>query len=74
MVLSVAIGEFDNRDSFPSQASDFIGLDEILCTLPGLISHQHEGALIPIELAHGVASLSSYPSAQVLKLFAGIED
>lgn len=74
MVLSVATGEYDNRDTFPSESTDFIGLDEILCTLPDLISHQHEGALIPIELAHGVASLSSYPSAQVLKLFTGIED
>lgn len=74
MVLNVATGEYDNRANFPSKGTDYIGLYEILCTLPGLISHQHEGALIPIELAHGVASLSSYPSAQVLKLFAGIED
>jgi len=74
MVLNIATGKYNNRDDYPSRASDFIGLEEILATLPDLISHQHEGALIPIELAHGVASLSSYPSAQVLKLFAGIEE
>lgn len=74
MVLNVAIKAYSKDNDFPSTAADFIGLEEILSTLPGLISHQHEGALMPIELAHGVASLSSYPSAKILKLFAGIED
>jgi hypothetical protein len=45
-------------------------LDRILATLPGMISSRHENALIPIEMANSIASLSTYPSAQVLKLFA----
>jgi hypothetical protein len=40
--------------------------------LPALLSHQHENALFPVTLANGVASLSSYPSAAVLKIFAGL--
>jgi len=36
-----------------------------------LVSHKFEGALFPVELANGVASMSSYPSAKVLQLFAG---
>jgi len=50
--------------------NDLIGLDRILATLPRLLSSRHENGLLPIELAHSVASLSTYPSAQVLKLFA----
>ncbi len=46
-----------------------IGFDRIIATLPKLLSSKHENALIPIELANSVASLSTYPSAQVLKLF-----
>ena len=47
-----------------------IGLDRILATLPRLLSSRHDNALLPVELAHSIASLSTYPSAQVLKLFA----
>lgn len=47
-----------------------IGVNRILPTLPRLLSSRHENGLLPIELAHSVASLSTYPSAQVLKLFA----
>jgi len=47
-----------------------IGIDNIMATLPTLLSSRHENALLPIELAHSIASLSTYPSAQVLKLFA----
>ncbi len=43
-----------------------------MATLPSLVSYRHEGALVPVELANGVASLSSYPSAAVLKIFAKI--
>jgi hypothetical protein len=50
--------------------SELIGLDHILSTLPRLLSSRHENGLLPIELAHSVASLSTYPSAHVLKLFA----
>jgi len=72
LVLSVPIGEYKPGADFPASINDFIGLDRILATLPSLLSHQHEGALFPITLANGVASLSSYPSAAVLKLFAGL--
>lgn len=50
--------------------TQMIGLDRILATLPRLLSSRHENALLPVELAHSIASLSTYPSAQVLKLFA----
>ncbi|WP_218020024.1 hypothetical protein [Nocardia anaemiae] len=72
MVLSVPTGAYSPNPDFPSGKDDMIGLDRILATLPRIISYQHEGALVPISLAHGVASLSSYPSAAVLKLFAGL--
>jgi hypothetical protein len=72
MVLSVPTGMYHADQDFPTSAADLIGLDRILATLPSLISYQHEGALMPISLANGVASLSSYPSATVLKLFAGL--
>jgi hypothetical protein len=38
--------------------------------LPSILSNRHEGALLPVELVHGVASLSTYPSARILKVFA----
>ena len=73
MVISVPTGTYNPSEDFPSGINDFIGLERILATLPGLISHRHQSALIPVELAHGVASLSSYPSATVLKIFAGLD-
>ncbi|MGH3694274.1 MAG: hypothetical protein ACRDRX_09890 [Pseudonocardiaceae bacterium] len=72
MVLSVPTGEYNPAPGFPATMNDLIGLDRVLATLPSLVSYQHEAALMPITLAHGVASLSSYPSAAVLKLFAGL--
>jgi hypothetical protein len=50
--------------------SDLIGADRIFATLPTILSSRFEGALLPVELAHGVASLSTYPSAKILKIFA----
>lgn len=47
-----------------------INIESVLATLPSLLSSRHENALLPIELANSVASLSTYPSAQVLRLFA----
>ena len=35
-----------------------------------LLSSRYEGALFPIELANNIASLSTYPSAKVLAMFA----
>jgi hypothetical protein len=48
---------------------DLIGVENIFATLPELLSYRHEGGLLPVELANGVASLSTYPSAQILKMF-----
>jgi hypothetical protein len=50
--------------------SDLIGAPQIFATLPTLLSSQYEGGLFPIELAHNVASLSTYPSAKILAMFA----
>lgn len=66
MVLNVPTGEFLENPS----VSDLIGIEDILATLPTILSNKYEGALLPIELAHGIASLSTYPSAQILKIFA----
>ncbi|MFI7332828.1 hypothetical protein [Micromonospora aurantiaca (nom. illeg.)] len=72
LVINIPTGEYLNDVDKPSESSDLIGADRILATLPSIVSYHHEGALIPINLANGVASLSSYPSAAVLKLFAGL--
>lgn len=68
MVLNVPTGEYLDKEDAPV-ATDLIGLDRILATLPSLVSHKFEGALFPIELANGVASMSSYPSASILQDF-----
>ncbi len=70
MVLNVPTGYYKDLKAFPS-ANDLIGLERILATIPSLVSYKFEGALFPVELANGVASMSSYPSAKVLQLFAG---
>jgi hypothetical protein len=49
---------------------DLIGAANIFATLPELLSYRHEGGLLPVELANGVASLSTYPSPRILKMFA----
>ncbi len=69
MVLNVPTGEYDDNVNFPV-STDMIGLNRILATLPSLVSHKFEGALFPIELANGIASMSSYPSAKILQRFA----
>ena len=66
LVLSVPPGAYERREDFPA-AAELIGLNRILATALTLLSRRHESALFPIELAHGVASLSSYPSARVLQ-------
>ena len=68
LVLSIPTGNYNPSNDFPT-ATDLIGLDRILATLPGLVSRKHEGALFPIELANGIASMSSYPSAKILERF-----
>jgi hypothetical protein len=66
MVINVPTGLYVQNPGL----TDLVGFDRICATLPTILSNRHESALIPIELAHGVASLSTYPSARILKLFA----
>ena len=62
LVLNVPTGDYINDPDRPI-AADLIGLSRILATLPSLVSRKFEGALYPIDLAHGIASMSSYPSS-----------
>lgn len=66
IVLSIPTGEYMSTNNI----DDFVGAKKIINTVHKLISHKHENALLPIQLANGIASLSTYPSAQVLKLFS----
>lgn len=66
MVLSIPTGEFQESPQY----ANLLGADDIFATLPLLLSNRYEGALLPVELAHNVASLSTYPSASMLKMFA----
>ena len=52
------------------QSPALYGFNSILNTLPGMLSVRHESALLPIQMAHSIASLSTYPSAKVLSIFA----
>ncbi len=65
LVLSIPTGTYIANPT----SADLVGLDNILATLPTILSNRYEGALLPIELAHSVASLSTYPSAPILKMF-----
>lgn len=66
MVLNIPFGRFKPDPLL----SDLIGAPRIFATIPGILSYQYEGALLPIQLANGVASLSTYPSAHILGIFA----
>lgn len=66
VVLSIPTGAYMDTSSI----SDLIGAEKIINTIHKLVSHKHENALLPIQLANGIASLSTYPSAKVLKLFS----
>jgi len=70
MVLNIPTGKFVENPVL----SNLIGADRIFATLPTILSNRYEGALLPIELANGIASLSTYPSAQILKIFAEAQD
>lgn len=61
--------EHDDYISFP-KIEDLIGIERIIEGLHTLVTVKYKNALLPIVLANGIASLSSYPSASVLKLFA----
>jgi hypothetical protein len=66
MVLNIPTGKFVQNPS----VGDLIGASQIFATLPKLLSSRYENGLLPVELANDVASLSTYPSAQILALFA----
>jgi hypothetical protein len=72
-VLNIPTGQYLDDDDKPNCKEDLIGIDRIMATIPKMISYRHESALVPIELVNGIASLSNYPSATVLKLFSGLE-
>jgi len=69
MVISIPTGERGEGVENPS-INKLIGIHKIIATLPKILSNRYEGALLPIELANGIASLSTYPSAKVLDLFS----
>lgn len=69
MVINVPTGVRGEFVENPA-VTNLIGINNIIKTLPNILSNRYEGALLPIELANGVASLSTYPSAKVLELFS----
>jgi len=69
MVINVPTGERGEFVEAPS-ISNLIAIHKIIATLPTILSNRYEGALLPLELANGVASLSTYPSAKALELFS----
>ena len=68
LVLNIPVYEYKEDEKAP-YLLDAIGIKKILSSLKGIISSRYEGALLPIELANGIASLSSYPSAKILSDF-----
>ncbi|MCS7030930.1 MAG: hypothetical protein NZL92_05310 [Gloeomargarita sp. SKYG116] len=70
LVLSIPICIPMDKFIQSPDSSKIINFDRILATLPAMLSSRHENALIPIELANSIASLSTYPSVKVLELFA----
>jgi hypothetical protein len=68
MVLNIPTGEYLDDISKPTK-QELIGLERIIATIPSIVSHKFEGALFPVELANGIASMSSYPSARILQRF-----
>lgn len=69
MVINIPTGERGEFVEKPA-ISNLIAFEKIIATLPNILSNRFEGALLPIELANGIASLSTYPSAKALELFA----
>ncbi len=59
-----------NGDAANPQSRNLIGAERIFATIPHILSAQYEDALLPVQMAHAVASLSTYPSARVLYMFA----
>ncbi|MCC7159261.1 MAG: hypothetical protein IT281_06965, partial [Ignavibacteria bacterium] len=69
MVLNIPTGQRGEFVKTPSQ-EHLINFKNIVATLPKILSNKYEGALLPIELANKIASLSTYPSAKALELFS----
>lgn len=69
MVINIPTGKKGEYVTSPS-IDHLIKINDIVATLPNILSNKYEGALLPIELANGIASLSTYPSAKALELFA----
>ena len=69
-VLNVPINDSMQTFILKPDITALIGIDRILATIPKILSARFENGLMPIELANSVASLSTYPSASMLKLFA----
>ncbi|EMY8535893.1 MULTISPECIES: hypothetical protein [Bacillus cereus group] len=67
-VLNIPTGDYINEKDSPRK-EELVGLDRILATIPEMVSHRYTGALFPIELANGIASMSSYPSSRILQRF-----
>ena len=66
IVINIPVEAYKRDPNAPLE-SDVVGLNRILNTIPSIISKKYEGALLPVELANGIASLSDYPSAKILK-------
>ncbi len=73
MVLNIPTGIRGEGVEEPSK-DKLIAFNNIIKTIKTLLSNRYEGALVPIELANGIASLSTYPSAKVLELFIENKD
>lgn len=69
MVLNIPTGIRGECVENPSP-DNLIAIKYIIPTIYKILSNKYEGALVPIELANGIASLSTYPSAKVLELFS----
>ncbi len=72
MVLNIPTGKRGEYVENPD-VNHLIGIKKFIATLPDILSNRYEGALLPIELANGVASLSTYPSAKMLEILANSE-
>ncbi|MFC7785518.1 hypothetical protein ACFQWC_13550 [Rossellomorea sp. GCM10028870] len=68
LVLNIPTGIYNDTSNYPEK-SDLIGVERILATLPEIVSHRYSGGLFPMELANGIASMSSYPSSKILQRF-----
>lgn len=69
MIINIPTGKRGEFVESPSK-DKLICFSNIIATIPKILSNKFEGALLPIELANKIASLSTYPSAKTLELFA----